>query len=841
MRRFDAPRPTALADRSSAVVPSRRAGRVAGTLAALVLLSGAALCQDTDPVWVPLSVGVPEGTPAQILLVEAASNEQGSGVEVIVHGFYRQDVVAPDGTTYQRITVPGLTSLGQVGAPELPVARFALAVPTDASHVKLTAVDETAGTTFPGYMVYPTPMEAEDEEYDPSEDPGPGDTQGSDEVFTLDPSIYTLATDWPPVPDTGPVEVQPLFGSMPAGLCEVHPVTFNPATGALHVASHTYYAFDHAGAVVGFAPSTKKTIAALGKLVLNWHAVKLKFPIDEESYHSRYLVVTSNAYASSMNGFVFVKKVLGYDAEVRVPATLDFAGVHDTIVHWYSEATSPMDHFVLLVGDTDTIPLVDIPGFGETDDLYGSVGSDIFKEMHVGRLSVDGPADLDNQLQKIISYELSPVPGAPYDRVVLVAHDQDAPFKYTLAHLLVAGATYATPPDFDLEFGFFGATDADVRASIDAGCGLVAYRGHGSTNAWTDWNPNGDDFHKNDVLALSNSDTIQPIVWSFACTNSNIGAGTGNADSIGETWLEAVGKGGVAHYGATDTTSTDYNHVLDKQLFQWVWNAGITTHGLALDVAELQMYVLGWTGKNQWRYMLLGDPAMTVRREATAVSAKITLPAGLLSSDGGGDTTDLVFDVKDPFGQPLVGAQVSIYKPGLTSSLPDELLSNVYTDAFGKAVFVTELPSPGELHYSMQHEGAQTVVGVVPVGMSSAWTDMPGGAGGVDGIPSLVGLGTLAAGDPMTLALTHARPNAPATLVLGLSSILAPFKGGLLVPYPDVLVPGFNTDSEGAIVFATTWPSGVPAGFRLYSQYWIADAAAPVGLAGSNGLLGTAQ
>ena len=78
-----------------------------------------------------------------------------------------------------------------------------------------------------------------------------------------------------------------------------------------------------------------------------------------------------------------------------------------------------------------------------------------------------------------------------------------------------------------------------------------------------------------------------------------------------------------------------------------------------------------------------------------------------------------------------------------------------------------------------------------------------------------------------------------ATLVAGLSALQAPFKGGTLVPAPDVLLP-LATDAAGALGLPFTWPQGVPAGIELYVQFWVQDASASHGLAASNALRGTA-
>jgi hypothetical protein len=119
---------------------------------------------------------------------------------------------------------------------------------------------------------------------------------------------------------------------------------------------------------------------------------------------------------------------------------------------------------------------------------------------------------------------------------------------------------------------------------------------------------------------------------------------------------------------------------------------------------------------------------------------------------------------------------------------------------------------------------------------ASPWTDLGSALAGTHGEPSLAGDGTLAAGTPVTLSLGNALESAPTTLVIGFSELSAAFKGGVLVPQPDLLISGLVTDAGGQLVLGGTWPAGVPGGSSLWFQHWIVDAAGPVGFAASNGL-----
>lgn len=122
----------------------------------------------------------------------------------------------------------------------------------------------------------------------------------------------------------------------------------------------------------------------------------------------------------------------------------------------------------------------------------------------------------------------------------------------------------------------------------------------------------------------------------------------------------------------------------------------------------------------------------------------------------------------------------------------------------------------------------------------NAWTDVGFAKPGISGAPHFVGTGPLTANSTNTVTLTNAKPQTTAMLILGASAWNAPFMGGYLVPAPTILLP-MTTNASGSVTLQSTWPAGVPAGTPIFLQYWIEDPAATLGLAASNGLLGTSH
>jgi hypothetical protein len=119
------------------------------------------------------------------------------------------------------------------------------------------------------------------------------------------------------------------------------------------------------------------------------------------------------------------------------------------------------------------------------------------------------------------------------------------------------------------------------------------------------------------------------------------------------------------------------------------------------------------------------------------------------------------------------------------------------------------------------------------------WTDLGHGLAGSHGIPYLAGTGTLVGGTFVTTTVTHLDPGNMATDYIGLSAMNAPFKGGVFVPSPNLVIGPLPTTLTGTIDLPSTWPTGVPSGFSFYEQWWLHDSTAVHGFAASNAIRGT--
>jgi hypothetical protein len=192
----------------------------------------------------------------------------------------------------------------------------------------------------------------------------------------------------------------------------------------------------------------------------------------------------------------------------------------------------------------------------------------------------------------------------------------------------------------------------------------------------------------------------------------------------------------------------------------------------------------------------------------------------------------------------LDGAAVSGSLKMSANSVP--FVTGVFDERrFGIAVASTfDVPcdtgctSPFEIAVSGSGDSGDTGIVWMLDLMDSRWLDLGQSMAGVLGDPRFVATGGLVGNDVIQLTLSDSAPISLATLVLGLSLLEAPLKGGVLVPFPDFLLP-FTTNTEGLVEFNDSWPQGIPAGLPFFMQWWIQDAAGPAGLSASNAVKGT--
>jgi hypothetical protein len=282
------------------------------------------------------------GTPAEIRLDRTGSDPNKTTLDVIVHGFYVELKHGPDGTAYQKITVPGFGGTEATGAPDLPTARFELAVVTGAKATRLAATKElTAPRTFAGVMVWPRTVAEMDQE-------------GAPEQFKRDDRIYRGSLPYPALDGGGASSLRPVLGNILGITAEVFPVKWNPATKALVVRPATRFIFDHTGTAKR-DQVTRDRFKLASLTFANWNAVAGYFIPNFVFYEGDFLFIYPAGYKNELQPLIDQKKSRGfYTVERTTTQTgMTCAGIRAAIQTWYNSRPAYTDKYALLVGDVN--------------------------------------------------------------------------------------------------------------------------------------------------------------------------------------------------------------------------------------------------------------------------------------------------------------------------------------------------------------------------------------------------------------------------------------------------------------------------------------------------------
>jgi len=191
--------------------------------------------------------------------------------------------------------------------------------------------------------------------------------------------------------------------------------------------------------------------------------------------------------------------------------------------------------WILLVGDTDTMPVLKGENEGAESDLcYIKLeGDDHVGDAFISRFSAKTTDEVDVQVARTIKYEKEPVTGeaaAFYRKATGIASNQGSPTDAVRAGWL-RDAELAWNYDIVDEIYDPSANAGMVTEAVNEGRGLINYIGHGSKYQWV-----SSSFRVSHVEKLTNDDGKWPMIWSVACVNGDFAYGS---DCFCEAWAKA--------------------------------------------------------------------------------------------------------------------------------------------------------------------------------------------------------------------------------------------------------------------------------------------------------------
>ncbi len=535
-------------------------------------------------------------------------------VELLIHDVaYTTEIIG--NMAYQRLEVKNAGRVPEVGRPVVPIFNPMLAVPptTDRAWVKRIDVDPKDRESIVGLTLVPF------QEPQLEDDP-PTDLDKDDGFYQRDTWYPGQALNEQPLMVGTWRNYRVIRGTMA-------PIQYNPKLRQLRIIKRFVVTVGYSVDPT-LADETAKTgkdtfSSSYDRSIANYHNVA---DSGEESTTPktkvRYLAIVADALLPAVQPLIDAKETAGLGtAVVKLSSLLgedEFVPkpekVKQTIRDYYDQEQI---EYVLLVGDVRDLPMYSWDG-KPSDVWYGCLkGDDPLPEVFVGRLSGKTPAEISAQVTKIASHEallgdnLADEAQPWQKRILLVNHREEAPGKYTANSEAVRKRRYrASAVEFVTAYGADGATNEEVKAQINTGVGVLAYRGHGSKDTWASWN--GEDFGVSQVEELENDGKL-PIVLSIACWNLGVQS---SRKTLGEAFVQRDGAGAVAFLGATRPSYTKQNDDFNRYLFTGLLDSRVSEIGQLLVQASAKLYAQYGDDRaalaNLRMYAWLGDPALRI-------------------------------------------------------------------------------------------------------------------------------------------------------------------------------------------------------------------------------------
>ncbi len=272
---------------------------------------------------------------------------------------------------------------------------------------------------------------------------------------------------------------------------------------------------------------------------------------------------------------------------------------------------------VLLLGNEKDIPLQKIDGI--SGDFFYSLlsGDDEISDTAVGRIPATTNSQAELMVNKIIRYKELQAEGKTNKKVMLVAHNEDYPGKYTENQENIKKAANPREFAFTTQYGGAGAKNKDVLDQAKTEYAIINYRGHGSDNSWIEWDSENKSFGFEEVDQMPNEISALSFVFNVACDNGSIQLDT---PSLVEKQLfpnedPTSLKGAVGTFGATEPSYTSVNHDFDLNLFKFLEESDDLSIGNIYTLAnnKLTQDAGGKAPENVKMYILFSDPLLAPR------------------------------------------------------------------------------------------------------------------------------------------------------------------------------------------------------------------------------------
>lgn len=584
-------------------------------LVAGLLLIGPSQAQSTS-VWFPFT-GSSEPAEPDLALLDA--NSSVIELQASLPGVY-MDTVIVEGVPYTRLSGPGYGFSANNGLPELPVLRQEVEIPFGAQvSVELVSTQyrDTSIRKLGLHPIYPLqPPVPKVEELE------------NKQPFIIDQPFYTAGSLYPAgVISLGEPYTMRGHRILPV---EVWPVAYDPSRASLRTYSQVKFRLILTGSDLTTTHHLAERYASpvfdptLSNRVLNYNQgrpLALAEPVG-------YLIISDDAYAGALAPLVTLRENRGYEVTLTRKSEIlggnTAAGIKAYIQTAYDTWSLPPS-YVLLVGDTNTIPTWTGTEIGTSTDLYYATmdgASDWHPDIGRGRFPVRSVAQTTYMVDKLLFYadltgQETWLKSASFPATCDNYTVAEGTHNYVINNYTAPGGWIGTFPENPQPGGdklfcvTYGANHQDLVDQFSLGRWAIIYSGHGSYDGWEM------SFVPQDIRNLP-ANSMYPFVASHACLTGDYG----QTEVFGETWVLQPNKGALVYWGSSTYSYWDEDDRLEKAAFDELFR---DTHPHA-DVTAMTYAGLAGvehdypaSARYYWEtYNILGDPSVHLFMEPEA-------------------------------------------------------------------------------------------------------------------------------------------------------------------------------------------------------------------------------
>jgi hypothetical protein len=265
-------------------------------------------------------------------------------------------------------------------------------------------------------------------------------------------------------------------------------------------------------------------------------------------------------------------------------------------------------------GNLDLVPTKIVPTSSlvtASDDWFSDFSDSGMPTMATGRLPVSTAEEAETVVAKIAEYEGSSTNG-PWTSQALVVADRNDTESFTQDSQAVQAQMPSTLQVTDVFTDSVGTAAArqQIVSAINSGQLLVNYLGHGSEAQWS----GADIFDAGSVTSLTNGPQL-PVFLIMDCLNGIFQDAP--QQPLAVTLLLAPNGGAVGVLASSGLNQGPPQAELDKLVVKTALHPPVPTLGDAILQAKSQIS----DGGVRKTYVLLGDPAMTVKLPQPAPAA----------------------------------------------------------------------------------------------------------------------------------------------------------------------------------------------------------------------------